>query len=147
MRVLVRRLIRRDEHVEDKHVEDKRGPDVWLARSFLIGLLVLAGMSAVTGPALTSTLGFVPCPVRTVTGVSCPGCGMTRACVALSAGDVGAAWHAQPFVFVIVALAVSVGLARNRSRAAWQRLPARMRTALPVALLGLVIIRWILGAG
>ncbi len=45
-----------------------------------------------------------PCPLRWLTGVPCPLCGMTTAAVGLARGDLGAALSANPFVFGLAAL-------------------------------------------
>jgi len=47
-----------------------------------------------------------PCPLRTVTGVPCPMCGMTRGVTALVHGDFARALLMNPASFVAVALAV-----------------------------------------
>lgn len=60
------------------------------------GALALA---CVLSPA-AATSGPVVCPFRLLTGLPCPGCGMTRAWVFLAHGDVGAAASANPFVLV-----------------------------------------------
>ncbi len=41
------------------------------------------------------------CPLHAVTGLPCPGCGMTRALAALVEGDVSAAWGWHPFGLVL----------------------------------------------
>ena len=41
----------------------------------------------------------VPCAFRLVTGLQCPGCGVTTMTLALLAGDFGAARRANPFLF------------------------------------------------
>ena len=51
--------------------------------------------------------GVVLCPFRAITGYSCPGCGMTRACVHLAHGDLGASLGYHPFGVLFV---VSFGL-------------------------------------
>ena len=55
----------------------------------------------------------ITCPIKFTTGVSCPGCGMTRACLALLRLDPAAALHFHPLVFLLpVALAVYLLRAR-----------------------------------
>ena len=58
------------------------------------------------------------CPLRRVTGIPCPFCGMTTGVIALSHGDVGASLAANPLAIVVV-LAVLVAC-----------LPAAVRAAL-----------------
>ena len=43
----------------------------------------------IAGYAAVLLLTGVGCPIRYVTGIPCPGCGMTRACLALLLGDPG----------------------------------------------------------
>jgi hypothetical protein len=47
-----------------------------------------------------------PCPLRTVTGIPCPLCGMTRGVTALVHGDVAEALLLNPASYLAVALAV-----------------------------------------
>lgn len=55
---------------------------------------------------LTGVVGAVAlfggCPVRRFFGVSCPGCGMMRACLSLIQLDFRAAFAYHPLVFVLV---------------------------------------------
>ena len=47
--------------------------------------------------------GFaIPCPIRTVTGLLCPGCGVTRMCLALLRLDFVGAWSANPGLLMLV---------------------------------------------
>lgn len=65
----------------------------------LYGLLVLAVMAALA--MLTAvTLGW-NCPVQHFTGVPCPGCGLSRAAMALLRLDFDAAFRYHPMVFVL----------------------------------------------
>ena len=50
-------------------------------------------------------LGPPLCPTALFFDVPCPGCGLTRATLALFRGDVGAALHFHPLVFVLTPLA------------------------------------------
>lgn len=63
--------------------------------------------AALVYPRLAGLTGFgLPCPLRTVTGIPCPVCGMTTAAVALVAGHPAAALAANPCVLVLAILAV-----------------------------------------
>ena len=48
----------------------------------------------------------LPCPLRTLTGVPCPFCGMTTATVAITHGNWAAAAAANPFGYLVAALIV-----------------------------------------
>ena len=50
----------------------------------------------------------LPCPVRTVTGVPCPMCGMTTAVKAVCTGHLRASVSANPFGIVAVLVAVAL---------------------------------------
>ena len=55
----------------------------------------------------------ITCPIKFTTGISCPGCGMTRACLALLRLDLHAALHYHPLVWLLpVALGVYLFRAR-----------------------------------
>lgn len=78
--------------------------------------------------------GHPICPFRAVTSLPCPGCGMTRAVLALGQGRVLAAARFNPLVLPLVA-AMLAWLAGVRLDA------ARRRAALTV-LLGAVLVFW-----
>jgi uncharacterized protein DUF2752 len=67
-------------------------------------------------PAVHRATGLgLPCPLRTVTGVPCPMCGMTTAASSLAAGQLGGALAANPFVLCVVALVLcGLGVAAVR---------------------------------
>src|SRR5688500_12402667 len=74
----------------------------------------LAVVAALGGGLVTILAsGLVPCQFASMTGCPCPGCGLTRATLAIARGDLGAAFALQPFAFVVSPLfAVSaLGLA------------------------------------
>lgn len=49
---------------------------------------------------------LVGCPIRWMTGVSCPSCGMTRAAMALLKFDFTAAFNYHPLVFLLPIVAI-----------------------------------------
>ncbi len=46
----------------------------------------------------------IPCIIKTVTGLWCPGCGITRLCLALADGKIYQAFRYNPIIFVDVPL-------------------------------------------
>ncbi len=57
----------------------------------------------------------LPCPLRALTGVPCPFCGLTRAVTALFRGDLVGSLRYNPFGLVLVVMAVvAVVLLRRR---------------------------------
>ena len=62
-------------------------------------MLTLSGVFAVI---VVERLPF--CPMATVLGIPCPGCGLTRATLALLHGDVRGALALHPLVFVLAPL-------------------------------------------
>lgn len=119
-----------------------------------------AGQSSVTlaglglGLIVLRTVGVhaPPCPFRAITGVPCPGCGMTRLADALAHGRVQLALHADPAGVALLA-AISVlatvhlvrVVRRGRPPAAWMG-----SWAVPAAIVALVALHWtanLLGGG
>jgi hypothetical protein len=63
------------------------------------------GNSSVVVPGLNQRLPEL-CMLRRVTGLSCPGCGLTRCFISLAHGDIVAAWSFNPaglWLFAIIA--------------------------------------------
>jgi hypothetical protein len=62
---------------------------------------------------LAAKFGVPLCPFAALTGVPCPGCGLSRAALALLSGDVAAAFHFHPLVFVALPVLVFVTTTRR----------------------------------
>ena len=93
-------------------------------------LLRVAFMAACAAAfALAVDSDFPLCPMAGSLGIPCPGCGLTRATLALLHGDVGAALHLHPLVLLLTPLVISVA-----SATAWSLLrpphPSPRRHAL-----------------
>lgn len=94
-------------------------------------------------------LGVPLCPFAILTRHPCPGCGLTRASVALLRGHLGEAAHFHPLVFVVTPV-VAVAFAYNAfsyvRRGDWfasERLKGRWVNAAWILLGALMISLWI----
>ena len=90
----------------------------------------------------------LPCPLRTLTGVPCPFCGMTTATVAITHGNWTAAAAASPLAYLVAALIVGTVPAIRAARAVGQiptprpwSVAARRRVGRVMA--GLIALSWV----
>lgn len=60
----------------------------------------IAAIAAVTLLYLLLFSLGITCPIKYITGISCAGCGMTRACIHLVQGDIDGAFSYHPLVFI-----------------------------------------------
>jgi hypothetical protein len=86
--------------------------------------LGLAGLGAAgAAAAYQAALGgkglWLPCPLRTLTGIPCPLCGMTTAATALASGDLGAAVAANPFVLALAGFTLVMAVLMVARVAGW----------------------------
>ncbi|OPX98796.1 MAG: hypothetical protein A4E60_02973 [Syntrophorhabdus sp. PtaB.Bin047] len=115
-----------------------------IASGFAACLLILAGMHAAGILPAARLAGAIPvfCPFELLTGIPCPGCGMTRAVLCLVSGNPSDALLYNPFSFFLLTLITASILPRR-----WlKRVPTGVRAMLPPAyavILGLVIAFWI----
>jgi len=73
-------------------------------RAGLVPLAVVAGGAGLAAVFATSPglVAYVPpCPVHALTGVDCPGCGMTRGTMSLLSGDVSGAIGHNALMFLL----------------------------------------------
>ena len=89
-----------------------------LAKIFLI-LLVLAGIYIRLSGQAFETVYFLPCIFKGVTGIPCPGCGMTRACLAILQGEFSTAWRYHPFSFLLIGLIILIVFQPEYTQETW----------------------------
>jgi hypothetical protein len=99
----------------------------------LVALGATAAVVATAAIAPDITRYGPPCPLHSMTGLDCPGCGATRALVALTRGDVAAAFGHNVFIVASLPLLFVVWvcwLRSSRFGAVW---PTWLRSCVPVA--------------
>jgi hypothetical protein len=115
----------------------------------LVGGVALAGAAAVVAIADPSSPGsrFPGCPFRAVTGLWCPGCGLTRATHHLLNGDPLAALGSNLFVplvlgAILIAWLTWVSRAFGRPvRSLGERLPDRFAMVIAVTMGAYMVLR------
>jgi hypothetical protein len=102
-----------------------------------LALLLVGALGADHARAAVSE-GGPPCVVRWTTGIECPFCGMTRATIAIGAGDFHGAFALHPLAPFVLAFALSllavVALGKTRILLRGQR---------PWLLLGTIAAIWV----
>ena len=86
----------------------------------------------------------LPCPVHYVTGISCPGCGMTRGLWHLALLDVSTALHYHPLSIALPPFVLLWILTRVKK---WKRGEVILLSASVALLLGVYLYRMITGGG
>jgi hypothetical protein len=105
---------------------------------FLWGGAVLAcAAAAPLAPALAK--GLPPCPFHWLTGLPCASCGGTRALLALSRFDLGAALAWNPLVALAALVFVAGGVAALGAALAGREVPSPRPTLLLRAALGAAV--------
>lgn len=57
-----------------------------------------------------------PCPIKFLTGISCPGCGMSRAAISLLAFDYQKALYYHPGIFLLIPFAIAMLIANYKKK-------------------------------
>lgn len=118
-------------------------PRVYRALALWLGLPLLG----ICYGLLISRIGFgIPCLFRLVTGLKCPGCGMTHMALCLLRGDLSGAFYENPVVLMllpiglILAIRLTVRYLRtgNKRLTKWEN---RVVIAMIVLLIGFGIAR------
>jgi len=105
---------------------DTTGVDLKALRTFGAGMLAVAAVRPVLPVEVVP-----PCPLRPLTGVPCPLCGMTRGVTAAVHGQIGHALFLNPGSIAAVILAIVLLFA-------WRTQRVTVRVWMIVAVLGLL---------
>lgn len=103
------------------------------------GVVAVALLGAVVVPLHWIEVGPLLCPFRLLTGLPCPGCGMTRSVVALAHGDLHASLFYHPLGFVVVAVGVMLVAADSMDFLGWRRAGAVQSSGAVALLDGLAV--------
>jgi hypothetical protein len=117
-----------------------------LVRNRRVALILTAVMAAQLAATLCG-LGGWPCPLKSLTGVPCPGCGLTRGAEALLRGEWRESLAAHAFapllVVALAAVAVSTLLPGRRREAFADAVERAERgVKLPVLLPAALLLYW-----
>lgn len=62
---------------------------------------LLIPLSLIAAVYLVFHLAGIGCPIKFVSGISCPGCGMSRACLRLLLGNIADAFYFHPLFWAV----------------------------------------------
>ena len=77
-------------------------------KSFILFVLTLVGLYGILFAL------HITCPIKFLTGISCPGCGMTRATLSALRFDFERAFYYHPLWFLLVPVAASLILCKAK---------------------------------
>lgn len=101
---------------------------------FLIILIIISALFAFSY--------FIGCPIRLITGMPCPSCGMTRAYISLLNGDLPKAFYFHPLFFLLpIALVLVILLLLNEKKRSGKF--TRPLNVISISLLGVYILTYL----
>jgi hypothetical protein len=110
--------------------------------------LILTGAAGLHIGLLSLGLPSWDCPFFKLTGIPCPGCGLTRACLLLLRGEVRASikFHAFAPIFLVLISILIVGMVLPKSVSAplvHKAETLERQTGLTIIILGGLILYWL----
>jgi Protein of unknown function (DUF2752) len=91
--------------------------------------LAAGGAAAAYQAALGGEGLWLPCPLRSLTGIPCPLCGMTTAATGLASGDLVAALAANPFVLLLAGFTLVMAVLMAARALGWAPRAAQWPTS------------------
>ncbi len=108
-----------------------------------LGLVALFVALAAWDPAVSG--GPDLCLFHRLTGIACPGCGLTRAAAALAKGQFAESWRWHPLLALVAGEGLVVWLLWGVAPAVLTRFAPRVAIATGLLLLVVWILRWTSG--
>jgi Protein of unknown function (DUF2752) len=105
-----------------------------------VTVLLVASLVVLYAVDPTRHMVTPPCPYLTLTGIACPGCGLTRCLHFLLHGDVAQAFAFNPWAFVIAPAAVAFALL---PALADEMRTLRVRTGISWVMLVVTLAFWV----
>lgn len=75
-----------------------------------LGQILMIGFAYFVFSGITGI--YIPCPIRMITGLKCPGCGVTHYVLAMLHGDIHAALEANQLVFFLAPALLLYGMVK-----------------------------------
>jgi hypothetical protein len=108
------------------------------------GIFISIAILHVTGVTSADRLaGAIPlfCPFKVLTGIPCPGCGMTRALISMTKGDFHGALGYNPFSFFLLFMVIASVVPGKQAEKLPSITPVVMNYAFIVVLIA-VLVFW-----
>ena len=120
----------------------KKGGDSVLKRLWTSYKAYVIAFAAIVALVATMWVFNVPCPIKHVTGISCAGCGMSRAFVSAISLNFADAFRYHPLWVIVVPVSIALAIlgAKEKKRAA-----GILVAAVVVVFLAIWIIRIVSG--
>src|SRR5699024_556764 len=101
-------------------------------KKFLLSLFALGGGIFYLKVFIPVTGIHIPCLFRYVTGLYCPGCGMTRASLSILDGDIYQSFRSNMLIFIILPLLAIFYVLEHRGKIKASRILIGFMVALTV---------------
>lgn len=113
----------------------------WSRRTVVtVTVLLVAAVAALSAVDPTRHMLTPPCPYLTLTGIACPGCGLTRCVHFLLRGDLARAFAYNPWAFISAPAAVAFALLPS---VADEVRTLRVRTGISWVMLVVTLVFWV----
>ena len=85
----------------------------------------------------------IPCFFQEITGMKCPGCGLTSMCMHFAKAEYSAAFHANPLMFFLGPLLAIVLVLKIAFDPKWLGSSCKPYKAATWAVLGITVVFWV----